>query len=86
MVSGPETNDVTNDQEPERRSEQGAQTAALPAGHNADMRTLVRCLPVESESSGKVSIDHSTVHRWDIKLLPALGKAFGPRKQEVGRS
>jgi putative transposase len=33
-----------------------------------------------------VSVDHSTVHRWAIKLLPALGKAFGPRKQKVGRS
>jgi putative transposase len=28
----------------------------------------------------------STVHRWAIKLLPALGKAFGLRKQKVGRS
>jgi putative transposase len=26
------------------------------------------------------------VHRWAIKLLPALGKAFGLRKQKVGRS
>jgi len=53
MVAGPETSDVTNDQDPERRSERGAQTAALAAGHNADMRTLVRRLPVESASSGR---------------------------------
>ena len=53
MVAGPETSDVTNDQGPERRCEQGAQTAALPAGHNADMRTLVRRLSVESASSGR---------------------------------
>ena len=51
MVVGPETNEVTNDQDPERRCEQGAQTAALPAGHNADMRTLVRRLPIEPASS-----------------------------------
>src|SRR6185437_8597088 len=53
MVAGPETSDVTNDQGPERRCEQGAQTAALLAGHNADMRTLVRRLSVESASSGR---------------------------------
>jgi len=40
----------------------------------------------EMMSERAVSVDHSTVHRWDIKFLPALGKAFGPRKQGVGRS
>jgi transposase-like protein len=25
-----------------------------------------------------VSVDHSTVHRWAIKLLPVLEKAFSP--------
>jgi putative transposase len=33
-----------------------------------------------------VSLDHSTVHRWAIKLLPVLEKAFQPRKRAVGRS
>jgi putative transposase len=33
-----------------------------------------------------VSVDHSTVHRWAIKLLPALEKAFRRRKQPVGKS
>jgi putative transposase len=33
-----------------------------------------------------VSVDHSTVHRWTIKLLPVLEKAFRPRKRAVGRS
>jgi len=51
MVVGPETNEVTNDQDPERRCEQGAQTAALPAGRDVDMRTLVRRLPIEPASS-----------------------------------
>ena len=50
MVVGPETNEVTNDQDPERRCEQGAQTSALPAGRDVDMRTLVRRLPIEPTS------------------------------------
>jgi len=33
-----------------------------------------------------VSVDHSTVHRWAIKLLPVLGKAFRRRKRPVGKS
>jgi putative transposase len=33
-----------------------------------------------------VSVDHSTVHRWAIKLLPVLEKAFRRRKQPVGKS
>jgi putative transposase len=32
------------------------------------------------------SIDHSTVHRWAIKLLPVLEKAFRRNKRAVGRS
>ena len=33
-----------------------------------------------------VSVDHSTVHRWAIKLLPVLEKAFRHRKRPVGKS
>jgi transposase-like protein len=33
-----------------------------------------------------VSVDHSTVHRWAIKLLPVLAKAFRRRKRPVGKS
>jgi putative transposase len=33
-----------------------------------------------------VSVDHSTVHRWAIKLLPILEKAFRRRKRPVGKS
>ena len=33
-----------------------------------------------------MSVDHSTVHRWAIKLLPVLEKAFRSRKRSVGRS
>lgn len=36
-----------------------------------------------------ISVDHSTVHRWAIKLLPVLEKAFSPpqtpRRQELAR-
>jgi len=63
MVVGPETSDVTNDQEPERHCEQGAKTAALPAGYCADMRALVRRLSVESASSGRNDVRASSVGR-----------------------
>jgi putative transposase len=33
-----------------------------------------------------ISVDHSTVHRWAIKLLPVLEKAFGRSKRKVGRN
>ena len=40
----------------------------------------------EMMSKRAVSGDHSTVHRWAIKLLLALGETFRPRKRGVGRS
>jgi putative transposase len=40
----------------------------------------------EMMSERSVSVDHSTVHRWAIKLLPVLEKAFRSRKRSVGRS
>jgi putative transposase len=33
-----------------------------------------------------VSVDHSTVHRWAVKLLQVLEKAFCLRKRPVGKS
>src|ERR1039457_3482742 len=33
-----------------------------------------------------ISVDHSTVHRWALKLLPVLEKAFRRSKRMVGRS
>ena len=33
-----------------------------------------------------IDVDHSTVHRWAIKVLPVLEKAFRRRKRAVGRS
>jgi transposase-like protein len=31
-------------------------------------------------------VDHSTVHRWVIKLVPLFGKAFRKHKRLVGKS
>jgi transposase-like protein len=33
-----------------------------------------------------VSVDHSTVHRWAVELLPVLEKAFRRRKRPVCRT
>src|SRR5260370_37918281 len=33
-----------------------------------------------------ICVDHSTVHRWAIKLLPVLEKAFRRSKRPVGKS
>jgi putative transposase len=33
-----------------------------------------------------IEVDHSTVHRWVVKMLPVLEKAFRRRKRAVGRS
>ena len=33
-----------------------------------------------------VFVDHSTLHRWSIKMLPVLAVAFRRRKRPVGRS
>ena len=40
----------------------------------------------ETMAERGVSVDHSTVHRWAIKLLPALEKTFRRHKRAVGRS
>lgn len=33
-----------------------------------------------------ITVDHSTVHRWALKLLPVLEKAFRRHKRPVGKS
>ncbi len=33
-----------------------------------------------------VEVDHSTVHRWSLKILPVLANVFRRRKRPVGRS
>lgn len=37
-------------------------------------------------AEGGISLDHSTVHRWALRLLPVLEKAFRRRKRTVGRN
>jgi putative transposase len=33
-----------------------------------------------------VAVDHATVHRWALKILPVFAKVFRRRKRPVGRS
>src|SRR4029434_10878687 len=33
-----------------------------------------------------VLVDHATVHRWSLKMLPVLARVFRRRKHPVGRS
>ena len=33
-----------------------------------------------------IEVDHSPVHRWAIKLLPVMEKAFRRHKRQVGKS
>jgi putative transposase len=33
-----------------------------------------------------VFVDHATVHRWAVKILPAVAKVFRRRKRPVGKS
>ncbi len=40
----------------------------------------------EMMSERGIAVDHSTVHRWAIKLLPVLEKAFRRCKRAVGKS
>jgi putative transposase len=40
----------------------------------------------EMMSERGIEVDHSTVDRWAMKLLPALEKAFRRHKRMVGKS
>nr|WP_322057955.1 IS6 family transposase [Paraburkholderia sp. J63] len=40
----------------------------------------------EMMSERGLSVDHSTVHRWALKLLPVMEKLFWRRKRPVGKS
>jgi transposase-like protein len=40
----------------------------------------------EMMSERGMSFDHSTVHRWAIKLLPVMEKVFRHRRRAVGKS
>jgi hypothetical protein len=49
--------------DPERRCEQGAQTAARPAARDVDTRELVRRLSIESASSRRNDVGTSSIGR-----------------------
>ena len=40
----------------------------------------------EMMSERRISVDHSTVHRWVLKLLPVMEKLFRRRERPVGKS
>ena len=40
----------------------------------------------ETMAERGVAVDHATVHRWALKVLPRLAKVFRGRKRRVGRS
>jgi putative transposase len=40
----------------------------------------------EMMAEGGIEVDHSTVHRWALKLLPVFEKTFRGRKRPVGNS
>ena len=56
------------------------------------MRALVCSLPLslrhieEMMAERGVSVDHDTVHRWSIQILPALAAVFRRHKRPVGTS
>ncbi|MGF6414201.1 hypothetical protein OKW37_005936 [Paraburkholderia sp. MM5482-R2] len=70
---------------------QSAEAVALSARDNVGVRALVRGLPAQLaqslEDDGRTgcAVDHSTVHRWAIKLLPVLERAFRRCKRPVGK-
>jgi putative transposase len=42
--------------------------------------------PEEMMAERGIMVDHSTVHRWAVKLLPVLEKTFRCHKRTVGKS
>ena len=41
---------------------------------------------VEMMAERGVFVDHATVHRWALKIVPTLVKVFRGRKRPVGKS
>jgi hypothetical protein len=87
-----DTNNRKLDEDVESGGGPGAPTPALSARRDSDLRALDVAYPLslrhleDMMAERGVSVDHSTVHRWAIKLLPVLEKAFRLRKRPVGKS
>jgi len=67
---------------------------AMTALEVADHATVLECrqtrlpngLGTPMMTERRIAVDHSTVHRWAIKLLPVLEKALRRCKREVGKN
>jgi putative transposase len=51
------------------------------AAYSLSLRNLA-----EMMAERGIAVDHSTVHRWVIKMVPLLGQAFRHHKRPVGKS
>jgi hypothetical protein len=84
-----------HEEEPEKDAESSRgpsiETAALSLGCHSDLRWYV-AYPLslrhleEMMSERGITVDHSTVHRWAMKLLLVLEKVSRGRKRTVGKS
>ncbi len=63
-------------------------------GMNDELRKVIKRLhyPLslrhleEMMAERGVEVDHSTVHRWSVKMLPVLAAVFRRRKRPAGKS
>src|SRR3984893_8618636 len=80
------------DESDDRGTAQGDQADALPAGGDATCVRWYVAYPLslrhieEMMAERGVFVDHATVHRWALKIVPALVKVFRGRKRPVGKS
>lgn len=84
--------DVIDEPEAESGCGKSTQTVALSVGRDVALRSVVRTYPLslrhleQMMTERGIAVDHSTVHRWALKLLPVLEKAFRQCKRTVGKS
>ena len=80
------------DESDDRGTAQGDQADALPAGGDATCVRWYVAYPLslrhieEMMAERGVFVDHATVHRWALKIVPVLVKVFRGRKRAVGKS
>ena len=63
------------------RSRFGVQTTGATSAYPLSFRNIE-----EMMAERGVFVDHSTLHRWSMKMLPVLAAALRRRKRSVGRS
>jgi putative transposase len=70
----------------------GGSASALPGGNHVDLLRWYPAHPLsfrnieEMMTERRIPVDHSTLHRWSIRMLPVLAAMFRRRKRPVGRS